>query len=325
MLAAWYDRQGAAADVLQVGELPDPQPAAGEVRVRLAVSGVNPGDTKKRDGWLGNPMPFPRVIPHSDGAGVIDAVGSGVAAARLGQRVWVYGAQSYRPFGTAAQMTVVPDNQAVALPDAVSGELGASLGIPGITAHRCVFSDGPVTGKRVLVHGAPGAVSSMAAQLARWKGATVVGTVRRTEDVEQVDHTVCESVVALDGPNPVQAVRDIAPDGVDRVIEVSLSDNIDFDMAVVANDAVVAAYASRANRPEVPFWPLLFANTTLRMMGSDDFSTSAKAIAVQELTAAASLGVLQLVVAARYELSDIALAHNQVDAGARGRILLTHL
>ena len=325
MLAAWYDRQGAAADVLQVGELPDPQPAAGEVRVRLAVSGVNPGDTKKRDGWMGNPMSFPRVIPHSDGAGVIDAVGSGVAAARLGQRVWVYGAQSYRPFGTAAQMTVVPDNQAVALPDALSGELGASLGIPGITAHRCVFSDGPVTGKRVLVHGVLGAVSSMAAQLARWKGATVVGTVRRTEDVEQVDHTVCESVVALDGPNPVQAVRDIAPDGVDRVIEVSLSDNIDFDMAVVANDAVVAAYASRANRPEVPFWPLLFANTTLRMMGSDDFSTSAKAIAVQELTAAASLGVLQLVVAARYELSDIALAHNQVDAGARGRILLTHL
>lgn len=325
MLAAWYDRQGAAADVLQVGEFPDPQPAAGEVRVRLAVSGVNPGDTKKRDGWLGNPMPFPRVIPHSDGAGVIDAVGSGVAAARLGQRVWVYGAQSYRPFGTAAQMTVVPDNQAVALPDAVSGELGASLGIPGITAHRCVFSDGPVTGKRVLVHGVLGAVSSMAAQLARWKGATVVGTVRRTEDVEQVDHTVCESVVALDGPNPVQAVRDIAPDGVDRVIEVSLSDNIDFDMAVVANDAVVAAYASRANRPEVPFWPLLFANTTLRMMGSDDFSTLAKAIAVQELTAAASLGVLQLVVAARYELSDIALAHNQVDAGARGRILLTNL
>jgi NADPH2:quinone reductase len=128
-------------------------------------------------------------------------------------------------------MTVVPDNQAVALPDAVSGELGASLGIPGITAHRCVFSDGPVTGKRVLVHGVLGAVSSMAAQLARWKGATVVGTVRRTEDVEQVDHTVCESVVALDGPNPVQAVRDIAPDGVDRVIEVSLSDNIDFYIA----------------------------------------------------------------------------------------------
>lgn len=187
MLAAWYDRQGAAADVLQVGELPDPEPAAGEVRVRLAVSGVNPGDTKKRDGWLGNPMPFPRVIPHSDGAGVIDAVGSDVAAARLGQRVWVYGAQSYRPFGTAAPMTVVPNNQAVALPDAVSGELGASLGIPGITAHRCVFGDGPVTGKRLLVHGVLGAVGSMAAQLARWKGATVVGTVRHTEDVEQVD------------------------------------------------------------------------------------------------------------------------------------------
>jgi NADPH:quinone reductase len=325
MLAAWYDRHGAAADVLQIGELPDPEPAAGEVRVRLAVSGVNPGDTKKRAGWLNNPMPFPRVVPHSDGAGVIDAVGTGVAATRVGQRVWVYGAQSYRPFGTAAQMTVVPDNQAVAVPDAISDELGASLGIPGITAHRCVFGDGPVAGMRMLVHGVLGAVGSMAAQLARWKGATVVGTVRHTEDVEQVDPTVCESVIALDGPNPVQAVRDIAADGVDRVIEVSLSANIDLDMAVVANDAVVAAYASRADRPEVPFWPLLFANTTLRMMGSDDFSASAKAMAVQDLTTAASLGLLLPVVAARYELADIALAHDHVDAGARGRILLTHL
>lgn len=189
----------------------------------------------------------------------------------------------------------------------------------------CVFSDGPVAGKRLLVHGVLGAVGSMAAQLARWKGATVVGTVRHTEDVDQVNPTVCEAVIALDGANPVRAVRDIAPDGVDRVIEVSLSDNIDFDMAVVANDAVVAAYASRLSRPEVPFWPLLFANTTLRMRGSDDFSKSAKVVAAQELTAASSSGVLLLVVAARYELADIALAHDQVDASARGRILLTHL
>jgi NADPH:quinone reductase len=158
MLAAWYDRQGPAADVLQIGELPAAEPAPGEVRVRLSRSGVNPGDIKKRQSWLGNPMAFPRIIPHSDGAGVVEAVGLEVDRARLGKRVWVYGAQSYRPFGTAAQSTVVPAALAVELPDAVSDETGACLGIPGITAHRAVFSDGPVSGQTVLVHGVRGSV-----------------------------------------------------------------------------------------------------------------------------------------------------------------------
>src|SRR5436190_14843341 len=151
MLAAWYERQGAAAEVLEVGEMAAPEPGTGEARVRVTLSGVNPGDTKKRLGWLGSSMPFPRVIPHSDAAGIIDAVGEGVDAARVGQRVWVYGAQSYRAFGTAAHFTVVPAELAVELPDEVSDETGACLGIPGITAHRCLFADGPVDAKTVLV------------------------------------------------------------------------------------------------------------------------------------------------------------------------------
>ena len=146
MIAAWYERPGPAAEVLQVGEMPDPEPGPGEVRIRLTISGINPGDTKKRGDWVGDGLPYPRVIPHSDGAGVIDAVGDGVDRARVGERVWVHGAQSYRPFGTAAQCTVVPAEQAVALPDEVADELGACLGIPGITAHRAVFGDGPVAG-----------------------------------------------------------------------------------------------------------------------------------------------------------------------------------
>src|SRR5690349_22503597 len=140
MRAVWYERPGPAAEVLQVGELPDPEPDAGEVRVRLTRSGINPGDTKKRADWVGYGMPYPRVIPHSDGAGLIDAVGDGVDPARIGRRVWVFGAQSYRPFGTAAQLTVVPSAQAVDLPDEVSDDVGASLGIRGITAHRAVFA-----------------------------------------------------------------------------------------------------------------------------------------------------------------------------------------
>jgi NADPH:quinone reductase len=182
MLAAWYERPGPAAEVLQVGEMADPEPSPGEVRVRVSVSGINPGDTKKRGDWVGSGLPFPRVIPHSDGSGIVDAVGQGVDPGRVGQRVWVHGAQSYRPFGTAGQLTVVPTDQAVKLPDEVDDETGACLGIPGITAHRAVFGDGPVAGKTVLVQGALGAVGSLAAQLAHWGGATVIGTVRRSGD-----------------------------------------------------------------------------------------------------------------------------------------------
>src|SRR3954467_14919246 len=186
MRAAWYERPGPAAEVLQVGEMAEPEPSQGEVRVRIALSGLNPGDTKKRGDWLGSRMPFPRIVPHSDGSGIIDAVAQGVDRSRIGERVWVYGAQSYRPFGTAAQLTVVPAEQAVRLPDEVSDEIGACLGIPGITAHRALFGDGPVAGKTILVQGVLGGVGSVAAQLAGWAGATVIGTVTRESDLDQV-------------------------------------------------------------------------------------------------------------------------------------------
>ncbi|MFD9503377.1 NADPH:quinone reductase [Streptomyces sp. NPDC060035] len=323
MIASWYDGQGPAADVLHVGELPDPQPGPGEVRVRVAVSGVNPGDTKKRLGWLGSSMPYPRVVPHSDAAGVVDAVGDDVSARRAGQRVWVFGAQSYRPFGTAAQYTVVPADLAVPLPGHVGDELGASLGIPGITAHRAVFADGPVDGRVVLVHGVLGGVGSMAAQLARWGGATVLATVRRTADLERVDPTVVSHAVALDGEDPAPEIRAYAPRGVDRIVEVSLSDNADLDNAVAAVGAVVAAYATRADRTEIPFWPMLFNNVTLRLLGSDDFPVEAKRQAARDLTSAAAVGALTVDVGDRYPLRDIARAHDRVDAGGRGRVLVS--
>ncbi|MDX3759948.1 NADPH:quinone reductase [Streptomyces mirabilis] len=323
MLASWYDEQGPAAAVLGVGELPDPEPGPGEVRVRVTVSGVNPGDTKKRRGWLGSSMPYPRVIPHSDAAGVVDAVGDGVDARRVGQRVWVYGAQSYRPFGTAAQYTVVPEDLAVPLPDHLGDELGASLGIPGITAHRTVFGDGPVDGRTVLVHGVLGGVGSLAAQLARWGGATVLATVRRGDDLDRVDPAVVSHAVALDSADPAAAIRRYTPRGVDRIIEVALSDNADLDTAVAATDAVIAAYATRADRTEIPFWPLLFNNVTLRLLGSDDFPAAARRQAARDLTAAAAVGALTVDVGDRYPLEDIAQAHDRVDAGGRGRVLVT--
>ena len=322
VLAAWYERPGQAADVLQVGEMADPEPGPGEVRVRVAVSGINPGDTKKRGDWVGYGMPYPRVIPHSDGAGVIDAVGDHVDPARTGERVWVYGAQSYRPFGTAAQLTVVPADQAVALPNNVSDEVGACLGIPGITAHRAVFGDRPVEGTTVLVHGVLGGVGSMAAQLATWRGATVIGTVRQSTDLARVDDTVTHRI-ALDEGDPIASVRQAAPDGVHRIVEVSFSDNADLDAAVAAPEAVIAAYATRDPRPAFDFWPMLFANLTIRLLGSDDFPAAARHQAAADLTAAAQEGALRIAVRDPLPLDRIADAHDEVDAGPRERIVLS--
>jgi NADPH2:quinone reductase len=240
----------------------------------------------------------------------------------VGQRVWIYGAQSYRPFGTAAQFTVVPETLAVRLPDTVGDDVGAALGIPGITAHRAVFSDGSIDGKTVLVHGVLGGVSSLAAQLARWDGATVIATVTRSSDLDRVDRAVVAHAVALDQSDPAGAIREFAPKGVHRIVEVALSANADLDAAVVANDAVIAAYATRADRTEIPFWPMLFANVTLRLLGSDDFPAEAKQQAVRDLTAAAAAGALHVEVEQSYPLDRIADAHDHVDAGTRGRILV---
>jgi len=321
MRAVWYERQGPAGDVLQTGELPDPQPGRGEVRVRIRFSGVNPGDTKKRRGWLGSSMPYPRVIPHSDGAGVIDDVGEGVDRGRLGDRVWVHGAQSYRPFGTAAEYTVVPEAQAVDLPDGVPDVVGACLGIPGITAHRAVFGDGPVTGATVLVQGVLGGVGSLAAQLAHWGGATVIGTVRRTADLPHVGPAVAHAV-ALDETDPAAAIRALAPDGLDRIVEVAFSDNVDLDAAVSTVGTVIAAYATRDDRPSLPFWPMLFDNVTIRLLGSDDFPAGAKQHAVADLTTAAREGALSIAIGRSLPLSRAAEAHDRVDAGSRERVLL---
>jgi NADPH2:quinone reductase len=324
MIAAWYDVQGPAEEVLQIGDLPSPQPRPGEVRVRITLSGINPGDTKKRAGWLGSPMLYPRIVPHSDGAGVIDAVGDGVDANRVGQRVWVYGAQSYRPFGTAAELTCVPATQAVSLPRSVSDELGACLGIPGITAHRAVFSDGPVDGRAVLVQGVLGGVSSVAAKLAHWGGAVVIGTVTHADDLERVESEVVTHAVALDQTDPASAIRLHAPGGVDRIVEVDLSSNADLDTEVVSNNAVIAAFASHSDRPELPFWQMLFANITLQLLGSDDFTPEAKRKAADDLMAAAAAGALSIPVAPVYPLEQIAAAHDHVDNGPRnGRVLLS--
>ena len=198
MKAAWYEKQGPAREVLLVGDMPDPNPATGEVRIRIAASGINPGDIKKRENAFGYGMAYPRVIPHSDGAGCVDQLGAGVPSEWLGRSVWCYGAQSYRPFGTAAEFTVVPVDQVAPLPDGVSMEQGACLGIPGITAHRAVHVGGSVMGRTVLVQGAAGSVGVCAVQLARCAGARVIGTVRSASDEATAKNAGAHEVLVSD-------------------------------------------------------------------------------------------------------------------------------
>ena len=253
MKAAWYEKQGAARDVLIIGKMADPQPSAGEVRIRVAFSGVNPGDVKKREDAFGVGMPYPRVIPHSDGSGTVDEVGEGVSREWVGRRVWCYGAQSYRPFGTAAEYTVVTLRQVVELPKSVPLEQGACLGIPGITAHRAVHVAGSVEGRTVLVQGGAGSVGACAVQLAHRAGARVFATCRAESDKEIASRAGADEVLLADG-NLAERIRALAHDGVHHVVEVAFGANIKTDTSVLAQGGSIAIYATNIPMPETPVW-----------------------------------------------------------------------
>lgn len=231
-------------NVLVVGEMPDSIPAAGEVRIRIVASGINPGDIKKRENAFGYGMPYPRVIPHSDGAGRMDQLGAGVSPEWMGRSVWCYGAQSSRPFGTAAELTCVPVDQVAPLPESVAMEQGACLGIPGITAHRAVHAAGPVNGRTVLVQGAAGSVGLRVVQLARLAGARVIGTVRSPSDEATARSAGAHEVVPNDG-QLVARIRALAPEGVDHIIDLG---PISTPMSICLS----SADRSRAIRPIMP-------------------------------------------------------------------------
>jgi NADPH2:quinone reductase len=327
MYAAWYERQGLARDVLVVGTMPDPEPGPAEVRLRVAASGVNPGDVKKRQDAFAHGMPYPRVIPHSDGAGTIDRVGEGVPASRVGERVWCYGAQSYRPFGTAAEYVVVPSGQAVPLPEGVPFEQGACLGIPGITAHRGVHVAGPVAGRVVLVQGGAGAVGLCAVGLARQAGARVLATVRSGEDEAVASRAGAHQVIRTDGvpaEEVVGRIRAQAPEGVAHIVEVAFDANIEGDTALLAQGGSLAAYATGKPTPPVPFWELVFKNIRVFFLGSDDFPAEAKAAAARDLNAALEAKWPGFEDIRRFALSDIAQAHEHVESRkGRGRVVVT--
>ena len=323
MRAAWYEKQGPAREVLMVGEMPTPTPGPGEVRIRIAVSGINPGDIKKRQDSFGYGMHYPRVIPHSDGAGQVDQVGDNVSSEWLGRRVWCYGAQSYRPFGTAAEYTVVPLEQIVPMPESMSMEQGACLGIPGITSHRAVHGAGSVKGRIVLVQGGAGAVGLCAVQLAHNAGAYVIATVRSTLDKASVKRAGADEVLLAD-EDLIERVRTLAPDGVDHIVEVAFGANIATDIELLALGGSIATYATNTAEPKIPFWQLVFQNVRLFFLGSDDFSSEIKIEAARDINAAFEAGWMGFEIAERIPLVEIAKAHELVEHPIRrGRVVVT--
>jgi NADPH2:quinone reductase len=323
MKAAWYEHQGTASDVLVVGEMDAPMPGEGEVRIRIEASGISPGDVKKRQDAFGVGMPFPRIVPHSDGAGTVDAVGIGVPDSWIGQRVWCYGAQSYRPFGTAADYTVVPLRQAILLPATATMEQGACLGIPGVTAYRAVQVAGDLAGKTVLVQGGAGAVGACAVQFAHRAGARVIATCRAKRSMDVAAENGADHVLLTDDAL-VRSVQAIAPDGVDHIVEVAFGENIRLDLELLAVGGSIAAYATHAATPQIPFWELLFKNVSIHLVGSDDVPADIKVDAAHALNRAIENGWTGMRIAELFSLSDIVRAHETMEAGRLdGRVILT--
>ncbi len=320
MRAAVYDTSGEQRGVLRIVDLPDPEPGPGEVRVRVHVSGVNPTDWKARN--AATERPWRQQVPNQDGAGVVDAVGPGVGDERLGERVWVYHAAAGRPTGTAAQLVCLPQEQAVALPEAVSFDHGAGLGIPAITAHRCLFADGSVAGRIVLVTGGAGAVGHAAVQLAQWGGAHVIATVSSAEKGRLAADAGAQTVLNYRADDFPAQLRAAAPDGLHRVVEVAPATNLASYHDCLAPHAVVAAYARDREEASVPIFPLMRGNVLLRFVLVYGLTQTMLDLAVADITEALRAKALQPLPVHRYPLEDIAAAHDAVRGGAVGKVLI---
>ncbi len=317
MRAAWHAEFGPAAEVLQIGELDTPDPADGEVLVRVCASGINPLDVKKRAGARGA-LEVDRAIPHYDGAGVIEAVGAGVDPARIGERVWLFEGQYGRWLGTAAEYISLPSSRAAPLPDSVSFADGACLGIPALTAHRAVCADGSVAGQTVLVTGAAGAVGSYAVQFAALQGATVIGTVSSEAKAAQAIADGAAHTINYKTEDVVARVKELTGGaGVDRVVEVELGGNMPVTSRVIAVNGVIAAYASMAV-PEVPlpFYPLLRTGPTIEIVACFTVPEADKLQGVRDISEWLATGKLRHHVGAIYPLDEIARAHEAVETGS---------
>ncbi|MCC3410870.1 MULTISPECIES: NADPH:quinone reductase [unclassified Microcoleus] len=325
MKAAYYEQLGNAKDVLKIGEIDVPELGANDVLVKVRASGINPSDVKQRSGWGGLTMRYPRVIPHNDGAGIIEAAGEGVPQSRIGERVWIYEATLPRQFGTAAEYVVVPSEQAVFLPENTDFAAGACLGVPAMTAHHCVFKDGAVTGKMVLVAGGAGAVGNYAIQLAKWGGATVISTVSSAEKAEIAKTAGADYIVNYKAEDVVARIKEIAGGkGVDRIIEVDFAGNLEINLKAIARNGTIATYASDSNAtPQIPVYSLIYKNLTVHYVLVYAMDKAAHQQAAADITTCLKAGVLRHVIAGRFGLDEIAAAHELQESGsAIGNLVL---
>ena len=320
MRAAVYDTMGPAREVLRVTDVDRPEPGPGQVRVRVHLSGVNPTDWKSRAGATPRPIDGFQ-IPNQDGAGVIDAVGDGVDPGRAGERVWVWMAAAGQRWGTAAEWTVVPAERAVRLPDGVPFELGVALGVPAMTAHRCLFADGPVDGKTVLVAGGAGAVGHFAIELARWAGARVVSTVSGPQKAELAARAGADLVVNYTEPGTAGRIAAFAP-AMDRIIEVALGANLELDLALSGPDTVIVTYAADGEDPVLPVRACMTANVTLRFVLLYGVLAAALRQAAADITSALEQGALTALPVHRFPLEQVADAHDAVQQHAVGKVVV---
>lgn len=318
MKAAWYEELGAARDVLVVDETAVPTVGAGEVLVRVYASGINPSDVKQRSGWGGLKMRSARVIPHNDGAGIIEAVGDGIAEERIGQRVWIYKATFPRAMGTAAEYVVIPSEQAVVLPDNTRFAEGACLGVPAMTAHHCVFKDGTVKDQNILVTGGAGAVGNYAIQLAKRGGAQVITTISSAAKAEVAKAAGANYVINYKTEDVVDAVQNITGKrtAIDRVIEVDFASNLKTNLAILKPNGAIATYASDSEyNPQIPFYSLAYKNLTVHYVLVYVMSDLAHKAAIEDITSCLETGTLQHQVARHYTLDQIAEAHEMQESG----------
>ena len=318
MQAAFYEQTGAAAQVLHVGEVADPEPGPHDVRVRLRWSGVNPSDVKSRAGLRSPAMPFARVVPHSDGMGVIDAVGAKVASDRVGQRVWIWNAAWGRANGSAAQFVVLPQQMAVPLPEATSDEAGACLGIPAMTALHAVLACGGVAGQRVLVAGGAGAVGHYALQFCRLLGARQVLTTVSSEDKAAIARQAgADLAINYRVESVVERVFEATRgQGVDRIIEVDLAANAALDLELLRPDGQLMVYGSGKPALELPFFPLIVRNVSLGFFIVYNLPPAARQLAQATLDGYLERGALLHNIALRVPLAQIVRAHEAVEQGA---------
>ena len=325
MRAAIYEQTGPANEVLRIVEVPTPVPGPGEVRVKVKWSGVNPSDVKSRAGRRTTALPFSRIIPHSDGSGVIDEVGADVPRTRIGEQVWIWNAAWERPFGTAAEYVVLPTSQAVPLPAGVDLSIGACLGIPALTAYHAVNVDGSVVGQSVLVAGGAGAVGHYAVQFARQMGARqIVSTVSGSEKAALAQAAGADFVFNYKTDDLKARVQEATHgQGLDRIIEVDLAANRDIDLDLLKPDGKIVIYGSSAPEIALPFSPLIRKNIGLRFFIVYNLSVDDRERAIAHLMAMLKRGSLVHNIAARLQLEQIAQAHELVEQGrVMGNVVL---